>query len=786
MAPPALRRLPAEVDLPRVSPLVRRTGRALGRVSFWAALLLPFVFFGWMLGGEVTVGNDYVQHPVAGAQSLRFFTDVGIEPMWYPHQSGGYPIGGVFFGQYFHFPAWLGARLPGFWTGDALRWISLRHLLLLALLHSAFYAALRRLTGLERTEAFLLAGVCTYNLRSLDLLRYAIGLEAAVYGQLAVLLAALHVRRPGPLMLAGVAAATQLLLTCGYPVVVPFLLLGALVLLAALVPVVGGVAVLRRGAQAAGAASVGALLAAPGLVALVEWMSVNEARVARPSLKWAAAWSLEPAGILPNLAFPWQAEVHSAFGGSTLLAAWLVVTAAALVPRARRSWPILLGLAFPLVYALGTGTPLFAFLFAHVPGFASLRVPGRALVMLPLALVASTVWLRSRSPGWRLLGGFPARLAIVAGTAFAAAGLASLVVGAEPPGYSPATLSGFWTTAHRVLWLGLGALATLALSRADRSRAAAAVLLGATTLQTGLLMRHGTWTAPSPATPSREDFHAVSHLPFYGKEPLVAGNELQRRDAGAATVAYARFLKAGSPRANCVLPVHAHQREEGVVLPFYLSDASVCVSGPEEALDRLRAAGGCLHDRLTRVYVVAADCSDGEDATAAGLAALNERNRIVALTPNLATIAVDASRPAFLVTPYVDETPNWTAVVDGAPAPLESVDGSFLGVRVPPGRHTVSLRYFSPRLVAAYRVAAATALALALGLVLVAARGRRAAAALLAAALVAGAVPAYLAWERGFVARARREVVLNHHYPELLREQRARWLSADRSSTPHP
>jgi hypothetical protein len=749
------------------------------RSLVWGAfvLALPFAFFGWILGGEVTLGNDYVIYPAAGALNLRFFTELGIEPMWYPHQSGGFPIGGLFFGQYFHLPAWLISRLPGFWTGEALRWISLRHLLLFALLQAVFYLGFRRAARLERTEAFLLSTVCTYSLRNLDALRYATALEATAYAQVAVLLALLHVYRPSPLLLLGVGLSTQLLLTCGYPVVIPFALLAAAFSVTVLVGTVGGRATLVRGGQAVGAALVGALLAAPHWLALLEWMSVNETRVARPRLNWAASYALEPGGIVANLATPWNAEVHSAFGGSTVLAIFLVVVTAGLAARARRAWPLLVGLGFAFAFALGTKTPVFPLLFNHVPGFSALRVPGRVLAMLPVLLFTGVLWLRATAPEWRLLAGRPARGGLATGLLLVATGVAGLAgFGVTKADLSPATLSEFWTFGPQGLWLLLGLVAATTLRWTAGSQRARAVLLAATLLQTGLLLRHGTWEEPSEPTPTREDFHTASHLPLLGEPPLIANNTLRRDQEGTATVPYARFLKRTIRRANCVLPVDdALHDDRPARLPFYLSHATVCVEDQEEARERIRRARGCLHDPLVRVYVVDDACDEGAGATAAGLAELNEGNRILALTPNLATLEVEAPREAVLVTPFPEATANWSGWIDGRPSPLLPINGGFLGMRVPPGRHTLSVRYFSERLVAGYRIAAASALVFAAALLFWWAGRRRWLAALLSAAIASGSLLAYTAWERGFVARARRETVLNHRYPVLLQEQLDHW-----------
>ncbi len=747
----------------------------LARLSFWGILLLPWASFGWLLGGQQTIGNDYTQLPAAGAMNLRFYTESGIEPMWFPHQGGGFPIGGLFYGQYFHLPAALTARLPGFWGGEALFWISLRHLLLFALLHGVFYLCYRRAVGLGRPESFLLSGLSAYNARHLDALRYAIGLEATVYAESAVLLAMLYVCRPRAALLLGVGASTQLLITSGYPAVIPYVLLAAALSVPVLLEVAGWRAAITRGLQATGAATLGALLAAPHWITLAEWHAVNFARVAEPRLDWAAAWSMEPASLVANLAFPWLAEVSSAFGGATLHAVWLVVVTAGLVARGRRTWPLVLGLLLAFLYALGPRTPVHALAFEHVPLLASLRVPGRILVMLPILLFAGLLWLRTLAPGFRLLEGAPSRFGRAAGLAFVALGFASLAAPAGlPPELSPAALSDFWTPHSRLLWLGLGLGATCALGWAARSRLAVAVLLGATALQTGLMMRHGTWTEQPVPSPTRQEFQVASHLPLYGEGPLMASNELRRRSEGTATLPYARFVRETRDNAACVLPIYPSDRDRGALLPFYLSDAVVCVASREEAMDRIRRAD-CLPDPVTRVYVVGAACRDRKGVSGADLARLNARNRIVALTPNLVSLEVDSPREAVLVTPYVEVTPNWSGFIDGKPAPLVPIDGAFLGLRVPAGRHTLSLGYFSERLVTGYRIAAASALLLAALLVVRRGRSLPVLAALLAAGLLIAGLLAYRTWERDFRARARRETVVFHRYPVLLSLQLDRW-----------
>lgn len=750
----------------------------------WALLLAPVVFLGWTVLGPLTLGKDYLHYNVRVPETLRFYTGEGLEPMWYPHQTGGIPVGGLFYGQYFHLPAWLTSRVPGFWKGDALRVLATRHLLLFLVAQAVYYAALRRAVGLERGPSWLVSLVLVYNLRSLDAFRYGIALDAAVYTQAALLLATVHLRQPSRWLLASITLSTQFLFTCGYPVLVPFAALTALLSLPALVRVVGPRDLVRRGSQAFLAAAVGVLLAAPHWLALTEWMSVNDTRVARPSLDWAGEWAMAPPDLLTNLFLPWEAEVPSSYGGSTLLSVLVIALVLALV-RAR-GWAMLLALAFPFLYALGRVTPVFPFFFSHVPGFATLRGPGRAVYMLPLLLVAAMMWLRCRErtePSFR--GAL--RVAALGVTAVGVLGLVRTAlappVGDLPP-YSPAVLTGWWTPATQVAWLFLGIAAGVALYRVTttRSRLTDAALVLATVAQVGMMMSHGTWIAEREASPDRPALQAVNHLPLLASFPLFATNELRKKSEGTATVAYARFLRRAVEQANCFLPIQP-ERSRGVVLPFYLSDRLECVASREDALAHVRTEEDCLATGRLRTLVVGPDCRL-PSGPKSSLALLNERNRILVLTPNATTLDVETPREAILVTPFPEATANWEGWLDGKPSPLVSINAGFLGVRVPAGRHQVGVRYFSERLVLGYRIAMGTALvtAVAAALALFAPWLRRARPRVVASIALLGlgglAVVAYASWEPGFVARARRETVLNHDYPVLLQEQRARWQAA--------
>ncbi len=761
------------------------------RLALAAGLgLPPLVLFGWMVFGPRTLGRDYVTLPVPGALTLRSYTTAGLEPLFYPHLTGGIPVGGLFFGQYFHFPAWLSSRLPGYWDGEALRWMTLRHLLLLVVAQGVHYAAWRRGIGLSPPAAYAASFLAIYNLRTLDSLRYATAFEATVYAHAVVLLSALHVLHPSRLLLALVVVASQLLLTSGYPVVLPFAVLAVLLLVPALLAAGRGPGlVLRRGGEAFLAAALGALLAAPHAFAFWEWMAVNDRRVARADLVWATAWAMEPRGLLENLVYPWTAEVHSAFAGPTLL----VVAGTALVlilarTGGGRAW--LLALAFLLLYALGAATPVFPFFFERVPGFGFLRVPGRVLALLPLLAFASALSMRAASLEERLRSALRPAAAAALGLCLVGLALVALhpwspLGGAAVHEFCAASLSGFWSPANRALWLAAGALAAAGLLFPWPPRTTAAIVALATVAQTTMLMRHGTWTAKRPRSASLAEFAGADHLPLYGAAPLQANNFLSEESDGTATVAYARFFKSALEGTNCYLPIQPGLRVRGVLLPFYLSPNVECARETSAALELVKAGGDrCRETGALRTLATDFACVDAPSSppvSGSDLAALNEDNRLVALTSNLVVIDVQPSSAAILVTPFPNATANWSLFLDGGPLPLLEVNGGFVGARVPPGRHQVEVRYFSPLVQAGYRVAFATALAIVLlrggRVVFSRAASPRARSAALLLLLGAGALAlaSYRHWENGFVERATRRVLLPNSYPAHLAEQLARW-----------
>jgi hypothetical protein len=748
----------------------------------WGILLPPFLFFGWMLWSGSTIGNDYPIFHVRSALSLRFYETLGLEPMWYPHLGGGIPIGGLILGQYFHLPAWLCSRMPGFWDGRALEWITARQLMLFVLLHTTAYRACRRLIAAGRATSYLLSFVFVYNTRTLDVFRYGPGLDVAVYAQCAVLLGLTYLVRPAPWRLALLAVATQLLLTGGYPVLIPLFLV-ATILATGLLLTSGAVTVgdaRRRGLAVSAAAVAGTLLAAPAIAAISDFLRVNQTRVARPTLDWATAWSMPPRGPLQNALAPWTADVHMAYSGATLLALLLTALFVWTIADLRRRAVVLLIVAFPFLYALGSPSPVFRFFFFAVPGFASLRVPPRMLIVLPLLVLAVLAWARRGRPWNEVVGANDVRRALQwSGGVNAVALGATLVVVATGSALdalaaemSPLHLTGFWSRPWQAVWLLLGITASAAFTRVPNRRAGG-VLIVVTVLQSALVMTHGTWTSIKPAGATREAFATAEQLPLYGTLPFWAANELNEHAEASATIAYTRFVKAAGSQANCYLPIDPDRRKFGVLLPFYLSANWIPTTSREEALDRLKSEGGCRYDGSTKTLVTA-PAAQGSEASGAELAALNARNRLLALQPNRVRLRVETPRDAVLVTPFPEATEYWSATVDSLSSPFVTVNGAFLGVSVPAGTHVIDVAYFSRRMQLGWRVFLAATIAFTVGAAWLAARRRRHAWILVALVTVVAVLGA-LRLDRAYGRRAAADILLPNGYADLLRRQLDRW-----------
>ena len=370
------------------------------RPEFWGLILPPLFFFGWMILTPQTIGNDYVVYQVSESLHYRVFHSLGIEPMWDVFQTGGVPVSAHAFAQIFHFPAWLLSHLPGFWTGHAIVLFTAKHIVLAILGQFITFWVLLRISRFSKLGCYLLSFLCIYNLRTLDALRYGAAFDTFIYGLCFLMLGLLYVDAARPWLLLPIALFFQFFVTSGYYPALPHICLAFLVSIFVIIYLnrekYSARIHLKLFALIGAATLAGMLLSAPNWLPFLEFIQVNYGRVQDASIGWSNYRPLNPTGVFLNLFQPWSAEVHSGFGGCTLLTLIVCSFITFGIRDFRNSWVILLVIALPFLLAFGAADPLYVFFYKYVPGFSMIRAPGRVMIILPIFLIASFLALEKR------------------------------------------------------------------------------------------------------------------------------------------------------------------------------------------------------------------------------------------------------------------------------------------------------------------------------------------------------------------------------------------------------
>lgn len=759
--------------------------------SAWLALgfvATALSCFGWILFSGQQIGNDYQAYQVSQAMNLRYFQKLGVEPQWHAYITGGIPIHGLALTQAFYLPGWLTSLLPGYWTGRALDWFSLRHLCLAMGGHFLFFILLRKFFSTTRLLAFLFSLVCFYQLRTLDSLRFGNAMDATVLAYGIVVAFALYTLKPSPKIGILIFLLTQLLFTASYIVIVPYIVLGSVfVVFAVLATSENFSSTFRHVLGSLGFSVLGFLAAAPNWVPFTEWLLVNAHRVKAPSLEWADFVPMSGQSLKANIWFPWAAEVHSGFAGSTLLILVLGTIALLGLFYIRHTWFFLIGLALPFFYAVGSRSPLYLFFFNYVPGFASIRVPGRIFSILPLVVfsLALVLWTLAKKDPEKfrsrlLVSGLTASVVVLVGSLLA---VYRVLFFGQGSGFgdslqdlTPERLNSFWNTTTKLIWLILALISTTAFARILFFRCKTGPFLlslgVASLLQTTLLMNYGTWRSDRIETPTFAAYEAANKLPLQGAAPLIAGNELYESTFGTATVPYTEYIKNLGPAAHCFLPIEMGKIEIPNELPFYFPERLVCVDSRSSAWNVMSRTNCVVGSKPIAVVIDPAKCQN-TSAKVTAARVQNAANRIVTLTPNRVVFATDTISDSYFATPFPAVTANWTVRINREIVPQILINGGFIGIFVPAGKNLIEISYFSPWIVLALRLAALALAGVSLVLLFGKFSSRRASIAAMILTLLA--VPAYFSYEKRYLSDARRDILLNHDYQERLTRQLSRW-----------
>lgn len=418
-------------------------------------------------------------------------------------------------------------------------------------------------------------------------------------------------------------------------------------------------------------------------------------------------------------------------GAITAVVAWLRRRRGPAYPALLVTVPLWLGLAiFGFALALGGHTPIFPFLYEHVPTFALFQAPVRwhlwtVFSLSVLAGIGVTVWGR----GERLL--FWTRLGTAAGAG--AALLALIMLLSLPEGQDGVTVL------LRAL-IPLGILAALAglltLRRPEPHHRSyglwSAVVLVITAADLALTSWGLNPTAPAAFFDRLTDAPAVdgrAYWPHAAEEAVKFEQTFRFDDYRIAVKDWEAVRAGGLPNLNLLDRYPLLNQFDPLLIGDFAAYVSLIEANPSAAETMLAAAGvGAVYDsegalqRLdrpaARARVVESVCwhTDRADLEAAltdpawqpetqlhilgdaGCTPVTDARlsigRVTSLVDhaNRVTINVESERDAWLLLADVDY-PGWSASVDGQPAPIFRANLAFRAVQIPPGAHSVIFSY---------------------------------------------------------------------------------------------
>lgn len=329
-----------------------------------------------------------------------------------------------------------------------------------------------------------------------------------------------------------IAAALGLSLLCGALPLLPYaaLVIGLYTLLRVLAVAASARERLLLLVQLGAAALCGLLLAGAQLVPTIAHLP-HSPRALGASFAFASSYAWPDARYLATLLLPdlfggeqrhewfgrynhWEMAGFYAGAWVVLLAPFGAAAAGALRPERLRRAPELWGLLgvslLGILLSFGPKTPVHRFFFDHVPLYAALRCPTRALVMWLLAgpiLAAEALALIVSEPVLRRR----LRLLLLAGLVVAAGAAAFYVL--RRGGYTPPVLASRRAFGHLALVVGLGG-AVLLLRRGGYLGARPAALLLSLVTFLECLALGRTWVQPRPGdwAPGTERFAALDWI----------------------------------------------------------------------------------------------------------------------------------------------------------------------------------------------------------------------------------------------------------------------------------
>jgi hypothetical protein len=485
-------------------------------------IILPFLLFYWMIPfvTDLTIGNDYDEYSIQNQMELLFSIKTGSFPLYVPGYALGHSSSALTLGQIFHPISYIASLLPGYWDGKALQWNTFLRLLSLGLVHLALFSFLRKIQ-LNTVFSFLLSCITVYNLRMLDMFRFAASLET--YTGFLLLCTAIgwyFIEPTKQLATLSIIGATYLLLCSGHPTMMFNGFIGAGLFMLVTPFFVSNMLpdkqVHYKDAlifyfKAGRYMILGILLSSAYIIPFyLDFYKINILRVTQ---------TIDPVntdtffGTLSNFFMPLFSDVNGAFGGSSLfiMAAILPILRCFRIKIPHSVW-IIWGLTlFAFLYLQEGRTPVYKWAWDYLPFVSSLRTAGRISEFIPVLFMLLLAWIVSAKPFSLKLGNKSVMLtplillAIISLSLLLLYAVLSVTIRPALGMFPPKGIRNIPLMVIIVITL-FGAASLIALMSyiafPDRARVIGIFLCLTVCLQTGEILRYGTFIDESRDQPS--------------------------------------------------------------------------------------------------------------------------------------------------------------------------------------------------------------------------------------------------------------------------------------------
>ncbi|MCP4378622.1 MAG: YfhO family protein, partial [bacterium] len=371
-------------------------------------------------------------------------------------------------------------------------------------------------------------------------------------------------------------------------------------------------------------------------------------------------------------------DVHAGFGGSVLPLFGLVVLAFGL-PFRRPPWIIgalLILTGLVLAHSLGAATPLHRLVWETVPLQQSMRIPGRATMLLPVLLMWILTWVfkeyggvaptsaRQGTTVWLTVAVMATLLIVVLGT--------PQIWDRPAAPFAPARLRDIPLWSYQ-LWFGAGLTCVIAfvLARVAKERRILfeVVFCVSLVVQVCIAIGYGTWAVNKPRMPT------LAELQAYKQKTLDYPSSFGSHMYPGSVIRHLEhtFIQPQLARLYSAYQVATTQEEAYRLLATRRQPDVVVLEG------NIEATGD----------------TDGADPPDGSTASVRDQVNLQYASFNRLLFGVHTAGSSYLVLPY-PYTERWHARIDGTPTTIYRANGNENAVRVPAGTHQVELRYRSP------------------------------------------------------------------------------------------